>query len=215
MERRTRTAVLAALTIALTGACADAKETPSAGGSPSASAAPSTTASPVTPGPPWHDEVAAAAAGTTVGQKGTPCELPITFSLPARWKVEAVQGSTEFGEPTVGKARMLCELDARPTGDLGFLRVWRVDGVAGGAEAHLKHFVEAYAPKATGAQYRRLRAGTLDAVEVSYTADGDTDRAIALSSLYGPVVLSLDAPDPEDLLPAYQLVKQSARINRD
>jgi hypothetical protein len=50
---------------------------------------------------------------------------------------------------------------------------------------------------------------------VSYTQDGDTDRAVALSSLYGPVLLSLDSPDPTDLLLAYQLVKQSARINRD
>ncbi|MER7332157.1 MULTISPECIES: hypothetical protein [unclassified Micromonospora] len=45
--------------------------------------------------------------------------------------------------------------------------------------------------------------------------DGDLDRAVALSSLYDPIVLSLNAPDPEDLLPAYQLVKQSARINRE
>ncbi|MGW4498027.1 lipoprotein [Micromonospora sp. NPDC004336] len=213
MRRRTR-AVLAALTLTLAGGCADPeRETPTAGGSPSA--APSPTASPVTPGPPWHDEVAAAPAGTTVGKKGSPCALPVTFSLPERWKVEAVRGSTEFGEPTVGKATLLCELNARPTGDLGFIRVWRVDGVAGGAEEHLKHFVGAYAPKASGAQYRRLRAGTVDAVEATYTVDGDTDRAVALSSLYGPVVLSLDTSDPADLLPAYQLAKQSARINRD
>ncbi|MEV4664491.1 lipoprotein [Micromonospora echinofusca] len=217
MERRTRVAVLAALTIGLTGGCADGKEeSPSAGASPSTS--PSATASPVTPGPPWHDEVAAAAAGTTVGGKGTPCELPVTFSVPARWKVEAVKGSAEFGEARLGKALMLCEIDAKPAGAIGFLRVWRVDGVAGGAEAHLKHFLDAYSPKAADAEYRRLKAGTLDAVEASYPRrDGDAvdDRAVAVSSLYGPIVLSLDTPEPTELLPAYQLVKQSARINRD
>ncbi|MEU7997604.1 lipoprotein [Micromonospora sp. NPDC049060] len=216
MQRRTRAAVLAALTIGLTGGCADGKEAPSAGGSPSAS--PSVTASPVTPGPPWHDEVVAAPAGTTVGGKGTPCELPVTFSVPARWKVEAVKGSAKFGEPRLGKALMLCEIDARPTGSTGFLRVWRVDGVAGGAQEHLKHFLDAYAPEAADAEYRRVKAGTVDAVEASYPKeDGGTvhDRAIAISSLYGPIVLSLDTSDPVELLPAYQLIKQSARINRD
>ncbi|MFG1777073.1 lipoprotein [Micromonospora sp. NPDC049051] len=216
MRRTTRAAVLAALTIGLAGGCADGKESPSVGGSPSAS--PSVTASPVTPGPPWHDEVAAAAAGTTVGKKGTPCELPVTFSVPAKWKVKAVRSSKEFGEARLGKALMLCEIDARPAGAIGFLRVWRVDGVAGGAEAHLKHFLDAYSPKAADAEYRRLKAGTLDAVEASYPRkDGGAvgDRAVAVSSLYGPVVLSLDTPEPTELLPAYQLVKQSARINRD
>ncbi|MEU9508487.1 lipoprotein [Micromonospora sp. NPDC048170] len=216
MHRRTRAAVLAALTIALTGGCADGKESPSAGGSPSAS--PSATASPVTPGPPWHDEVVAASAGTTVGGKGTPCELPVTFSVPAQWKVKAVKGSAKFGEPRLGDALMLCEIDARPTGAVGFLRVWRVDGVAGGAEAHLKNFIGAYSPKGADAEYRRVKAGTLDAVEVSYLKQSGgavRDRAIALSSLYGPILLSLDTPDTVELLPAYQLVKQSARINRD
>ncbi|MEU6074748.1 lipoprotein [Micromonospora sp. NPDC047074] len=216
MKRRTHVALLAALVVGLTGGCADGKEAPSAGGSPSAP--PSPTASPVTPGPPWHDEVPPAPAGTTVGKKGTPCELPVTFSVPPDWKVKAVKTSAKFGEPRVGKALMVCELDARPTGAIGFLRVWRVDGVAGGAEAHLKHFLDAYSPKAADAEYRRLKAGTLDAVEASYLKEaGGTvhDRAIAVSSLYGPIVLSLDTPDTEELLPAYQLVKQSARINRD
>ncbi|MDO3701826.1 lipoprotein [Micromonospora sp. C28SCA-DRY-2] len=213
MHRRTRAALLAALTLGPLAGCAEDKDQPAAGGSPSAS--PSTTASPVVPGPPWHDEVAAAPAGVPVGGKGTPCALPVTFSLPAGWKVKAVKPSAEGGDLGVGNATLLCELDSRPAGELGFLRVWRVDGVAGGAEEHLKHFVGAYSPKATGVEYRRLRAGTLDAVEASYTEDGDPDRAIALASLYGPIVLSLDAPDPADLLPAYQLVKQSARINRD
>ncbi|MBQ1075880.1 hypothetical protein KBX06_22360 [Micromonospora sp. C31] len=216
MRRRTRAAVLAALTIGLAGGCADGGESPSAGGSPSAS--PSATASPVTPGPPWYDEVVAAPAGTTVGGKGTPCELPVTFSVPARWKVEAVKGSAELGEPRLGKALMLCEIDAKPAGSIGFLRVWRVDGVAGGAEAHLEHFLDAYSPEAADAEYRRLKAGTLDAVEASYPRkDGGAvgDRAVAVSSLYGPIVLSLDTSDPVELLPAYQLVKQSARINRD
>ncbi|MCM0677445.1 lipoprotein [Micromonospora phytophila] len=208
MDRRTHAAALAALTIALVGGCAEQQEPKAAPASPSAS--PSPTASPVTPGPPWHDEVAAAPAGVTVGRKGTACPLPVTFSVPKGWKVEAVTA-----DATVGKATMLCEIDARPAGGLGFLRVWRVNGVAGGGQEHLEHFVDAYSPKATGVEYRRLRAGTVDAVEASYTQDGDLDRAVALSSLYGPVVLSLDAPDPQELLPAYQLVKHSAKINRD
>ncbi|MGC4791262.1 lipoprotein [Micromonospora sp. DT178] len=216
MERRIRVAVLAALTAALTAGCAEGKESPSGAGRPSASPGP--TGSPVTPGPPWHDEVVAAPAGTTVGGKGTPCELPVTFSVPAGWKVEAVRGSAKFGEPRLDKALMLCEIDARPTGDIGFLRVWRVDGVAGGAQEHLKHFLDAYSPEAADAEYRRVKAGTVDAVEASYPRkDGGPvhDRAIAISSLYGPIVLSLDTPEPAELLPAYQLVKQSARINRD
>ncbi|WP_433386840.1 lipoprotein [Micromonospora sp. KLBMP9576] len=211
MRRRTRAAVLAALTIALAGGCADAKEPAPAGGSPSA--APSPTASPVTPGPPWYDEVVAAPAGTTVGRKGTPCELPVTFSVPAKWKVKAA------GSPTNrGKAHLLCEIEAPSSGAVGSLRLWRVDGVAGGAEAHLKHFVGAYAPKAADLTYRRGKAGSVDAVEASYRkSEGSKvhERAVAVSSLYGPIVLSLDGAGRAELLPAYQLVRQSARINRD
>ncbi|MEH1098737.1 lipoprotein [Micromonospora sp. CPCC 205561] len=214
MERRTRVAVLAALTVALTGGCADGGESPSSAGSPSAP--PSPTTSPVTPGPPWHDEVVAAPAGVTVGGKGTPCELPVTFSVPAGWKVEAVRTSAKFGEAGLVGFTMICELDARPTGAVGFLRVWRGD--PGSTQQRFERFLTAYSAKAADAEYRRVRAGTMDAVEASYfKEDGGTyrDRAVVMSAWRHSVVFTLDAPEVEELLPAYQLAKQSARINRD
>ena len=50
----------------------------------------------------------------------------MTFSVPAKRKAEeAVKGGAEF---TIGPAVPVCEIDAKPAGNIGFLRVWQITG---------------------------------------------------------------------------------------
>ncbi|MGB2567974.1 lipoprotein [Micromonospora citrea] len=201
-------AVLAALTLAVSAGCAEKQEQPAA--TPSASASP--TASPIASGPPWHDEVAPAAAATTVGPKGTTCPLPITFSVPAKWKVEAVTSGADF---KIGPAVPICEIDAKPAGHIGFLRVWRIEGAAPRTpQITLDTFIDDYG-KATERQYRRTKAGPLDSFEATWAGEDGRKRAILVSSLYGKVLITLGGMDDEEytaMLPAYQLARSSANL---
>ncbi|MEV4493404.1 lipoprotein [Micromonospora coxensis] len=205
-------AVLAALTLAVSAGCAEKKEKPAAVPTPSASASASPTASPIAFGPPWHDEVAPAAAGVTVGPKGSTCPLPITFSVPAKWKVRAV---TSGADRKTGPAVPICEIDAKPAGHIGFLRVWRIEGPAPRTpQITLDAFMDDDG-RATERQYRRTKAGPLDSFEASWAGERARRRAILVSSLYGKVLITLDGADSDGftaVFPAYQLAKSSANL---
>ncbi|MFI0794381.1 lipoprotein [Micromonospora rubida] len=203
-----RVAVLAALTLTATAGCAD-KATPTVANSSSADP----TASPVAAGPPWYDEVTPAAAGTTVGPEGSACPLSMTFSVPPEWKVEAVKTGTDY---RAGPALLLCEIDAKPAGHIGFLRVWRIEGAAPpNPQVTVDEFLAEYSSKAEGPQYRRTKAGPLDSYEATWTEDGSRKRAIVVSTLNGQLMISLGGMDDEEfeaMLPAYQLAKSSANL---
>lgn len=126
MFRRIGAAVLAVLTIATATGCAE-------DGTRSSAARAGPALSPLVSGPPWYDDVAPAEAGVTVGAKGTPCELPITFSLPARWVAEPVGDAAGV---TLGGSRLRCEVDAKPADNVGFLRVWAVDAAPSARGPH-------------------------------------------------------------------------------
>ncbi|WKU07758.1 lipoprotein [Micromonospora sp. HUAS LYJ1] len=203
-----RTTALAALTLALTAGCAGAATERATTPAPSASP----TTAPVTAGPPWYDDVAPAAAATTVGPKDSACTLSMTFSVPAQWKVEAVTSGAEF---TIGPAVPVCEIDAKPAGHIGFLRVWRITGATplNPQETVDKYLAVFTSPKEQ--QYRRTKAGPLDAFEATWTEDGERQRAILVSTLYGKLMITLGGLDTEEfeaMLPAYQLVKASADL---
>jgi hypothetical protein len=208
-----RVAVLAALTLTVATGCGEDGTAPAAAPSPSPSASP--TASPVAAGEPWYDEVAPAAAATTVGPKGSTCPLPITFSVPAKWKVKAVTSGKDF---QIGPAVPLCEIDAKPAGHIGFLRVWRIEGAAPRTpQITLDKFIDDYGPaeERRERQYRRTKAGPLDSFEATWTGDDGRKRAILVSSLYGKILITLGGSDDEEftaMLPAYQLVKSSANL---
>lgn len=205
-----RVAVLAALTLTVATGCGEDGKAPAAAPSPSPSASP--TASPVAAGEPWYDEIAPAAATTTVGRKGSTCPLPITFSVPAKWKVKALPAGTDF---QIGPAVLLCEIDAKPAGNIGFLRVWRVQGAAPRTpQITLDKFMDDYG-SAEERQYRRTKAGPLDSFEATWTGDDGRKRAILVSSLYGKILITLGGSDDEEftaMLPAYQLVKSSTNL---
>ncbi|MFY1624346.1 lipoprotein [Micromonospora sp. WMMD735] len=203
-----RTTALAALTLTLTAGCAG--DTTERATTPAPSSSP--TASPVVAGPPWYDDVAPAAAATTVGPKGSACTLSMTFSVPAKWKAKAVKGGADF---QLGPAVPLCEIDAKPAGNIGFLRVWQITG---GTPLNPQDTVDKYLAAFDGPkeqQYRRTKAGPLDAFEATWTEDGEPNRAILVSTLYGKLMITLDGLDTEEfeaMLPAYQLAKSSANL---
>lgn len=212
MFRRTATATLAALALAATAGCGD--EQPQADPTPSTSASPSPSGSPVVAGPPWYDEIAPAAAGVTVGDKASPCRLPLTFSMPAKWRVTAVRGGKDV---RIGNAVPVCEIDAKPAGNIGFLRVWTIPRT-GTPERTMDTFLDAYGVGAKR-EFRRTKVGVLDAYEASFTgADDSPERAALVSTIWGVVLVTLGGLDEEEhreMLPAYQLVKQTAKNNRD
>ncbi|NML52907.1 hypothetical protein HHL19_08695 [Streptomyces sp. R302] len=208
-----RTALLAA---ALLTACGTTPE-PDASAPPAAkpSATPSATpSSAVTPSP------SVKAAGS-VGGPGTACALPVSFSLAEEWEPDAIDDpeNPEFAALTrQGPAIIRCAVDAKPAGQIGFLRVWTAKGPA---RAALEGFVRAE-EKTADTVYREIRtAGGLPAVEVTYTAGSELldepkeERALAVATPKGAVILHLGGLDTEEhreMLPAYELAKSTLKL---
>ncbi|MEU5656239.1 lipoprotein [Streptomyces sp. NPDC047737] len=161
--------------------------------------------------------------GVTIGAPGSACELPVTFDLAADWKPQAVEvdpGSelAELGQQ--GSATMVCEIDAKPAGNLGYLRVWQGKGSGTAPRAALEDFV-AGDPNATGASYEETEAGSVAAAEVTYTVEIEllderkTERAFAVATPDGPVVVHLggmDSQEHEEMLPAYELARKTLKL---
>ncbi|MEU1125912.1 lipoprotein [Streptomyces sp. NPDC005899] len=161
--------------------------------------------------------------GGTLGGAGSACELPVTFALAADWKPEAVRvepGSDLAALAEQGPVTMVCEIDAKPAGNIGYLRVWRGKPSSDGSREVLEAFVAAD-PGATEATYTEVPAGTLTATEVGYTVDGElldepkTEHAFAVTTPDGPVVVhlgGLDSGEHEAMLPAYELARTTLRL---
>ncbi|MGW1272490.1 lipoprotein [Streptomyces sp. NPDC002491] len=165
--------------------------------------------------------------GGSVGAAGSACELPVAFDTAEFWKAKAVDGdaSGDGGDLAElldafahqGPVTLACEIDAKPAGKIGFLRVWT--GAPGKADARkvLKDFVAAE-PAASGAVYREVKAGDVTGVEVVYTTtsklldESKQERAFAVTTSEGPVVLhlgGLDTGEHDAMLPAYELAKST------
>ncbi|MET7762285.1 lipoprotein [Streptomyces sp. NPDC005393] len=159
----------------------------------------------------------------TLGNKGTACELPVRFELEKSWKPEVVDVSANPELGPLGKqgpVTLVCEIDAKPAGHIGFLRVWtgtKGPAATGGTPtALLKAFMAAASNTPRGAEYREVKAGELPAAEVTYTAEalGDSkrERALAVMTPHGGLVLhlgGLDTDEHEAMLPAYERAKKS------
>ncbi|MEU5715443.1 lipoprotein [Streptomyces sp. NPDC020403] len=161
--------------------------------------------------------------GGTLGGPGSACALPVTFDLAADWKPQAVKvepGSELVALGQQGSATMVCEIDAKPAGNIGYLRVWQGKGAATTPRAALEDFV-AGDPNAGKASYGDTVAGSVPAVEVTYTVEVEllderkTERAFAVATADGPVVVhlgGLDSEEHEAMLPAYELAKKSLEL---
>ncbi|SCK20397.1 hypothetical protein B046DRAFT_06284 [Streptomyces sp. LamerLS-316] len=166
---------------------------------------------------------AAAAKGVTLGGAGSPCELPVTFDLAADWKPQAVTvepGSDLAALGEQGPVTMVCEVDAKPAGNIGYLRVWRGKASRDTPRAVLEAFVKAD-PNAGGATYTEVEAGQLPAAEAGYTVSGElldepkTEHAFAVTTPDGPVVVhlgGLDSQEHREMLPAYELAKRTLKL---
>lgn len=196
-----RMAHVALLAGVLTG-CSEAAE---GDGSPG-SARPSARAS-------GSDDTAPSSGGS-VGAAGSACELPVTFDTAKSWKAEAVKAPLRQGPVSLA-----CEIDAKPAGNIGFLRVWA--GKPGDADARtaLKAFVAAEAG-VSEAKYSSFTSGGLSGVEVEYLYTSELleetkkESAFAVTTADGPVVVHLggfDTAEHEEMLPAYELARRTLR----
>ncbi|MFF4836061.1 lipoprotein [Streptomyces sp. NPDC001315] len=166
-----------------------------------------------------------AESGGTIGADGSACELPVTFDLARKWKAEAIDngaaGSAELGDMILrqGPVAAVCEIDAKPAGNIGFLRVFT--GAPGDADtrAVLEAFV-ADEGKVSEEKYATFKAGDLEGVEVKYLYTSELldetkeESALAVSTSDGPVVLHLGGMDTEEheaMLPALELAKRTLR----
>ncbi|MFB7357791.1 lipoprotein [Streptomyces gardneri] len=179
------------------------------------------TSAPSTAGPQASkDAKAAAPSGASLGGPGTACALPVSFALAEKWKAEAVEDpeNPEFAALTrQGPATVRCEVDAKPAGHIGYLRVWTAG--KGPARAALEGFMKAE-EKATAVTYRETKAGALPATEVTYTVanelvgDPKDERAFAVATPKGTVIVhlgGLDTAEHRAMLPAYELAKSTAK----
>ncbi|MFB8022569.1 lipoprotein [Streptomyces rubiginosohelvolus] len=168
-------------------------------------------------------EAAVAAKGGRLGGSGSACELPVTFDLAARWKPKAIElepDSVLADLAEQGTVKMVCEIDAKPAGNIGFLRVWRGEASEDDPQAVLKAFVEDD-PNASEAAYTQVKAGALAAAEVGYTVHSELmdeskqERAFAVITPDGPVVVHLGGLDSDEhtaMLPAFELAKRSLKL---
>ncbi|MGY5035104.1 lipoprotein [Streptomyces sp. 900116325] len=206
--RGTVTAVLVAVSVAVTGCTSSGQDD---GGSGRKAA------------PKPRAEARSATKGGSVGGSGSACALPVTFDLAASWKPEAVQLGADdaLNAPArQGPLTLVCEIDAKPAGSIGFLRVWRGDRADRTPRQVLEAFL-ADEPNAGKITYTDTEAGTLPATEVGYTVSSELldgpqkKRAFAVSTPHGPVVVhlgGLDSAEHEEMLPAYELAKRTVQL---
>ena len=154
---------------------------------------------------------AAAAAAGEVGAAGSTCPMPVTFKVAEKWKPQASDPGTKLGG-----AELLCEIDAKPAGSIGYVRVLLAKGVTDPMAA-----LQAYTAvgKNSGFEYKDVQVGGVAAKEVSYTAksmDIDLPNQVLAVPVGGDVALvtvsSIDADLFKEILPAFELAKSSLKL---
>lgn len=210
-----------AATLALAGCGAGA---PEAADGPESSGSPRTTAS-ASPGKDAAE--AAQSKGTVIGATGSACELPVTFEVAEDWKPKKVEEPEESDSEEVkelfealavrGDVRTSCEIDGKPAGFIGLMRVYTNDRSDGTPRKVLESYMKD-SRDAEKVEYREIKAGGLAAAEVSYEMTSEfldepkPSRALAVVTPGGSVVLSvggLDREEHEGMLPAYELAKRT------
>ncbi|NXY93301.1 hypothetical protein HYE82_02510 [Streptomyces sp. BR123] len=169
----------------------------------------------------------AARAAGSIGGDGTPCRLPVSFDLAQDWKPKAVTHAEDDRFAALfkqGGLTLACEIDAKPAGNTGFLRVWVADKPAGAGDARkvLESFMSGERTKGAPV-YSEVRAGeggaALPAVEAAYETapldEAKKESAFAVVTPGGASVVvhlgGLDTAEHEAMQPAYRLARQSLK----
>ncbi|MGW0939624.1 lipoprotein [Streptomyces sp. NPDC002666] len=165
-----------------------------------------------------------AVKGGTVGGSGSVCKLPVVLDTAQHWTAEAVAASepgSDFAELGIqGPVTLVCEIDAKPAGHIGFLRVWQGDDKGSTAREALEGFVRADTDPSK-ITYTQTTVGKLSVTEARYTITSELldesrpNRAFAVATPDGPVVVhlgGLDAYEHKSMLPAFELAKRSVRL---
>ncbi|MGW0187452.1 lipoprotein [Streptomyces sp. NPDC003362] len=194
---------------------------------------------------------AVAKRGGSIGAAGSACELPVTFDIAEDWTAEAIDAAEaaakvdeleaessadpdDLGKEVAaeladsmlrqGPVTAACEVDAKPAGNIGFLRVWTGEPGDDDARTVLEGFVTAEASDLVSLdkqRYSAFRSGDVDGVEVAYLRtseileESSKERALAVVTPDGPVVLALGGLDDEEheaMLPAFELAKRTLRV---
>ncbi|MFG2555943.1 lipoprotein [Streptomyces sp. NPDC048581] len=183
-------------------------------------------------------------SGGTIGPAGSACELPVTFDIAEDWEAEAIDngaaeekaadGADASADPEEaelaeaiadailyqGPVAAACEVDAKPAGNIGFLRVWTGKPGEDDARTVLEAFVAAE-KDTSKAKYSPFKAGGVSGVEVKYLYTSELleetkeESALAVTTKKGPVVIHLggmDTDEHREMLPAYELAKRTLRI---
>lgn len=138
----------------------------------------------------------AAASGGPVGAAGSACELPVRFDIAKNWKAKAIDAEAEPSKAPKGSAgdvrgslpdaflrqgsvTAACEIDAKPAGHIGFLRVWTGTAQKADAGSVLREFVAAEDDVSKQKYHSFTTSGGLTGVEVEYlcTSAGWTPRS--------------------------------------
>ncbi|MFE7274061.1 lipoprotein [Streptomyces sp. NPDC057623] len=181
-------------------------------------------------------------SGGTIGAAGSACELPVTFDIARYWEAEAVDAGTEkdksadSGDRSAeddelaqeiadallhqGPVTAACEVDAKPAGNIGFLRIWTGEPGADDARTVLEAFL-AEESGVSKAKYSAFKAGDVAGAEVRYLVTSELleetkeESALAVTTEEGPVVIHLGGMDTDEhraMLPAYELARKTLRV---
>ncbi|MCP9209043.1 lipoprotein [Streptomyces sp. NEAU-Y11] len=177
-----------------------------------------------TDGTDGKDDKAGAPSEPKLGDKGTACELPVRFTLEKPWKAKEVDKAVQKQIGPLadqGPVTIVCELDAKPAGHIGFIRVLtgtKDTAAPGGTSRALMRAFVKDANFESRVKLREVKAGDLPATEAGYyvtdLAAGEIRpvRALAVMTERGGVVLELGGMDAEEhkaMLPAFRLAKES------
>ncbi|MEU1279380.1 lipoprotein [Streptomyces sp. NPDC005805] len=167
-----------------------------------------------------------AAKGDPVGPKGSACPMPVTFDAAEGWQPKPLYTAEsdpngDFAELYQrGPVTLLCEIDAKPAGHVGFLRVWASGKAGEEPRAVLRAFLESGGEGIEDEKWSTFRTGSLTGVEVAYTGyselleESKKQRAFAVPVPSGVAVVDLGGMDDEEheaMLPAYELARQTLR----
>ena len=205
----------ALVAVAVTGCSSEAARGNNAGGS--------TSGKPGTAEQTDAEDKGEAAKAGTVGDPGSSCPMPVTFDLAADWKPDPVENDTDDEFSALfdqGPVSLVCEIDAKPAGHIGFLRVWIGADAGDDTRRALEAFVADGAKDRKDEAYRETKAGKFAATEVTYLNTNEfldepkKERAFAVSTPEGVVVVDLggfDSEEHEQMLPAYELARKTLR----